>query len=212
MKEEEIMQDISLYNPGVDLIEAIRLNMPDTPVILVTPSDSPYKQGMGETKIRDLSDIYGHDNYVLFTIPSSTNRGSLFTRFYSRLKHLLMKRDTDASSASASDSVSGSSNGRIRIKDLQINLATHEVFRSGKPVKLTLTEFNLLVAMATNDGDILDYLTLVRTVLGYEAEKAEAKELIKRHIYALRRKLEPTPGNSGYILNVRGVGYRMAVA
>ena len=202
------MQDISLYNPGVDLIEAIRLNMPDTPVILVAPSDSPYKQGMGETKIRDLSDIYGNDNYVLFTIPSSTNRGSLFTRFQSRLKHLLMKRDTGASIGSASDSGSG----RIRIKDLQINLATHEVFRSGKPVKLTLTEFKLLVAMASKNGDILDYLTLVRTVLGYEAEKSEAKELIKRHIYALRRKLEPTPGNPCYILNARGVGYRMAVA
>jgi hypothetical protein len=46
IEEEEIMEDISFYNPGVDLIEAIRLNMPDTSVILVAPSDSPYVKGL----------------------------------------------------------------------------------------------------------------------------------------------------------------------
>jgi two-component system response regulator MtrA len=107
-------------------------------------------------------------------------------------------------------SVSGNDKEKIRIKDLLINIPTHEVSRSGQRIKLTLSEFNLLVAMASRNGDILDYITLVRTVLGYEAEETEAKELIKRHIYTLRRKIEPTPSKPRYILNIRGVGYRLA--
>ena len=38
----------------------------------------------------------------------------------------------------------------------------------------------------------------------------EAKELITRHIYTLRQKLEPQPDQPQFILNVRGVGYRLA--
>ncbi len=202
------MEDISFYNPGVDLIEAIRLNMPDTSVILVAPSDSPYMQGLARPEDQTSSDIFGNSNYVLYTIPSSTNGRSLFTRFQSRLRHILTKPSSGAGNRTAS----GNNKEKIRIKDLLINLPSHEVFRSGERVKLTLSEFNLLVAMASGNGDILDYVTLVQTVLGYEAEVTEAKELIKRHIYGLRRKIEPIPGNPRYILNVRGVGYRMATA
>ena len=43
-----------------------------------------------------------------------------------------------------------------------------------------------------------------------DAEPWEAKELIKRHIFSLRKKIEPEPSSPRYILNVRGIGYRLA--
>lgn len=202
------MEDMSFYNPGADLIEAIRLNMPDTSVILVTPQDSPYVEALSRPEAQVSSDIFENSNYVLLTIPSRKRDRGLLEQVRFRLNRIFIKPSFGASNGSTSKS----DKEKIRIKDLLIDIPTHEVFRSGKRVKLTLSEFNLLVAMATKNGDILDYVTLVRTVLGYEAEEIEAKELIKRHVFTLRRKIEPTPSKPRYILNVRGVGYRMAMA
>lgn len=100
---------------------------------------------------------------------------------------------------------------QLTLGNLRINLQAHEVHIGSKPVHLTLTEFRLLVALAMHLGEVLDYASLVRQCLGYEAELLEAKELIKRHICALRRKIEPSPANPRYIINIRGVGYRMAM-
>ena len=200
-----MMNDVSFYSPGVDLVEAIRQNMSDTSVILVTPPDSPYVQALRRQEALDSSDIIRNGDYVLLTIPSRKSGRSLLERLRFRLSHLL-KRNFGSGSVSETD------REQIRIKDLLIDIPKHEVFRSGERVDLTLSEFNLLVAMSSRNGAILDYVTLVRTVLGYEAEETEAKELIKRHIYTLRRKIEPTPSKPRYILNIRGVGYRMAMA
>ena len=97
----------------------------------------------------------------------------------------------------------------IVIGDLEIELQAHEVRQGGSPIALTPSEFQLLVALATHPGEVLDYVTLVRLSLDYEAEPWEAKELIKRHVFSLRQKIEPKPASPQYILNVRGVGYRL---
>ncbi len=201
------MEEISLNNPGVDLIEAIRLNMPDTPVILVTAPNSPYVPALGRPEAQASSDNFKNGNYVLLTIPSSTNGCGLFAWLQNRLRRIFTKPNSGA----VYEPVITIDNEQIQIKDLLIDVPKHEVFRSGARVELTLSEFNLLVTMASRNGAVLDYVSLVRKVLGYEAEKIEAKELIKRHVYALRQKIEPTPSKPHYILNVRGVGYRMAM-
>jgi DNA-binding response OmpR family regulator len=200
------MEDISFYNPRADLIEAIRQNMPGTPVILVTPPDSHYAQALKKQETLDSLDNTGDSDYVLLTIPSSANERSLFARIQRRLSHIL----TRTSSSRGYGSASRNNNEQIRIEDLLIDVPKHEVLKAGERVELTPSEFNLLVEMASRNGAVIDYITLVRQVLGYDTTETEAKELIKRHVYALRRKVEPTPGKPRYILNVRGVGYRMA--
>jgi len=95
--------------------------------------------------------------------------------------------------------------------DLEINRATYEVRYAGQVVELTPTEYSLLLALAEQGGAVINYVTLTRVVLEYEAAVWEAKELIKRHIYTLRQKLESHPDQPHLILNVRGVGYRLAI-
>lgn len=101
---------------------------------------------------------------------------------------------------------------QIQLGALRIDLPAHEVHRHGAPVSVSPSEFKLLVALASRPGRVIDYVTLVQMSLDYEAEAWEAKELIKRHIFSLRRKIEPDPSTPIYILNVRGVGYRFASA
>ncbi len=98
----------------------------------------------------------------------------------------------------------------LTVGSLQIDLQAHEVCQNGEPVPLTPSEFQLLVVLAQHAGQVIDYITLVQLALSYEAERWEAKELIKRHIFALRQKIEADPAEPHLILNVRGVGYRLA--
>ena len=93
--------------------------------------------------------------------------------------------------------------------DLVIDTQAHLVQRGKFPISLTPTEFQLLVILARRPGEVIDYVTLVKSSLEYEAEPWEAKELIKHHVFSLRQKIEPEPSNPRYILNVRGIGYRL---
>lgn len=99
---------------------------------------------------------------------------------------------------------------QLQVGGLVIDRPAHEARLNGQPVALTPTEYNVLLILAEQAGAVVDYVTLVRAALKYEAEVWEAKELIKRHIYTLRHKIEVQPEQPQVILNVRGVGYRLA--
>jgi DNA-binding response OmpR family regulator len=97
----------------------------------------------------------------------------------------------------------------LRAGDLVIDRAAYEVRFRGHPIALTPAEYRVLLALAERAGAAVDYITLVREGLEYDAEAWEAKELIKRHIYTLRQKIEPNTDQPQIIINVRGVGYRL---
>lgn len=97
----------------------------------------------------------------------------------------------------------------LTLGPLQIDLQAHDVRRDSQSISLTPTEYRLLVTLAERPGQALDYQTLALLVLEYEVEVWEAKELIKRHVFTLRQKIEPDPAQPALILNVRGVGYRI---
>jgi DNA-binding response OmpR family regulator len=99
---------------------------------------------------------------------------------------------------------------QINIGDLIIDPQAHQVWRKNQSISLTPSEFQLLLTLSERSGQVIDYVTLVQLSLDYIAEPWEAKELIKRHIFSLRQKIEPEPSTPIYVLNVRGVGYRMA--
>lgn len=96
---------------------------------------------------------------------------------------------------------------RIRIGELDIDLAKHEVTKAGSPVPLTPTEFKILEAMARNQGRVFTRLQLVDYVQGYSFEGYE--RTIDAHVKNLRHKIEDNPKKPGYIITVFGVGYRM---
>ena len=98
------------------------------------------------------------------------------------------------------------------IGELRIDRQAHTAHNAGEPISLTPSEYTVLLVLAQPVGQAIDYVTLVKQGLDYEAEPWEAKELIKRHIYTLRQKLEPDPTLPRTIINVRAVGYRLVAA
>jgi DNA-binding response OmpR family regulator len=90
---------------------------------------------------------------------------------------------------------------------LVLDRAQREVTRDGEPVRLTFSEFELLDALMTDPGRLLNRQELLRAIWGDSAYRDP--RAIDVHIRHLREKLEPEPDKPQYILTVRGAGYRL---
>lgn len=79
-----------------------------------------------------------------------------------------------------------------------------------QPLELTPREFDLLACLMQAAPRPVSPPELVQATLGYECQDAvEARDVIKWYIYRLRRKVEADPQKPSYVLNVRGVGYKL---
>ena len=91
----------------------------------------------------------------------------------------------------------------IRIGDLLIEIDRHQISIKKSPVRLTSTEFKLLVELASKRGRVLTREHLLDRVWGYTYEGYA--RTVDTHVRRLREKLGPL-GDS--IETIRGVGYR----
>lgn len=75
----------------------------------------------------------------------------------------------------------------------------------GHLLRLTPTEYQLLLALAEAGGAVCSYRDLVQRIYDYdEADERRARLLLKGHVHNLRLKIGPT-----MIISVRGAGYRI---
>jgi phosphate regulon transcriptional regulator PhoB len=89
---------------------------------------------------------------------------------------------------------------------LKIDFSTYEVFVRGKPVKLTLKEFELLRFMVLNPSRVLNRDQLLDRVWG--GETFVTPRTVDVHIRRLRKAVEKDDRKPKWILTVRGVGYK----
>ena len=93
----------------------------------------------------------------------------------------------------------------LSIFDLQINLDTREVTRSGSSIALTPTEFDLLVYLLSHKNKIVTRENILLNVWGYEYEGDT--NVIDVYIRHLRKKIEEGFSAPNIIQTVRGIGY-----
>jgi len=117
-----------------------------------------------------------------------------------RVQELLAQADADGS---ADEEPEAPGNGKSAIV---IDLPTQTVRRSGRPVRVTPTEFRLLVALVRRRGAVVSRKDLRREVWpdGTEVQS----RVIDSHIARLRRKLEHDPKQPRHILTALAAGYR----
>jgi two-component system response regulator MtrA len=94
----------------------------------------------------------------------------------------------------------------LRIGDLDIDLAGHEVTRNGETISLTPLEFDLLVCLARKPRQVFSREVLLEQVWGYR--HAADTRLVNVHVQRLRAKVEHDPENPAIVVTVRGVGYK----
>ena len=93
--------------------------------------------------------------------------------------------------------------------ELTIHFDQRRVAVAGRPVELTATEYELLRVLSVNAGRALTYPSLLRQAWGGRRRDASDPKLVRAVVKRLRAKLGDDATRPAYILNQRGVGYRM---
>lgn len=90
-------------------------------------------------------------------------------------------------------------------RNLSIDVKLFEVKKDGKPIDLTLREFELLKFLASQKDQVFSRETLLEKVWGYEyfGDVRTVDVTVRR----LREKIEYDPGKPTFIVTKRGVGY-----
>jgi len=94
--------------------------------------------------------------------------------------------------------------------DLVADLALREVTVGGQPIRLTASEFRLLIFFMEAPGRVLSREQIIQGAFGNDY--AGFDRTVDTHISNLRRKLTQHSGERRYIHTVYGMGYRFDVA
>ena len=182
-----IILDLMIPRPdGFQILRTLREEGVDTPVIVLTA------RGTEEDKVRGLR--LGADDYVTkpFGLLELMARVDAIRR---RIRLSNGSREPSRDSAP------------IVIGDIRVEPATRTVTRADEPVALRPKEFELLLALARRDGEVVSRYELLEEVWGYGADVVS--RTVDTHIGQLRAKLERNPAVPRLILTVRKSGYRL---
>ncbi len=105
-------------------------------------------------------------------------------------------------------SESPTDNEQITRGEIIADLERHEISVRGEILKMTPTEFNLLVYMMRHVGKALSHRLILQNVWG--PEYGEEAEYLRVYMGKLRQKIEVDPLKPEYLLTERGIGYRFA--
>ena len=101
----------------------------------------------------------------------------------------------------------GGFSGKFHLDDLSIDYDRRLVFIEAVEIKLTQTEYNILAYLSQHTGKVLTYSVIIGSIWGRMDEGSIKK--LQVNMANIRKKLGVKPGDTRYIINELGVGYRM---
>ncbi len=90
--------------------------------------------------------------------------------------------------------------------DLEINFVSRTVKRNQETLKLTATEYNLLLLFAKNEGRVLTHQYILKEIWGVGAQLET--QYLRVFVGTLRKKIEQNHNKPLHIITESGVGYR----
>jgi DNA-binding response OmpR family regulator len=160
---------------GMEVLRRLHAQRPDVPVIVLT--------ARGEVEDR----IAGLDGGAVDYLVKPFAVAELAARIRAQLR--TASRETTT----------------IRTDTLRIDLVSRQVTVEGDPVRLSTTEYELLVYLAQNRPHVLSREEILRAVWGYTHDPGT--NVLEVYVGYLRRKLR-TAERPAPIATVRSVGYR----
>ncbi|MFZ6679469.1 two-component system response regulator KdpE [Undibacterium sp. Tian12W] len=97
--------------------------------------------------------------------------------------------------------------GIVQFGDVKVDMKARLVTKAGNMVKLTPTEFRLLMVLVTNVGRVVTNPQLLREVWG--PSHSESGHYLRIYMGHLRQKLEDDPAQPRYLLTETAIGYRL---
>ncbi len=171
---------LDVMMPGLDGFEVVRRMRQDglrMPVLFLTARDAV------EDRISGLT--LGGDDYV--TKPFAL--GEVVARIRALLRRAGIPGEVETQ--------------RLTFADIELDDDAHEVFKAGRAVELSPTEFKLLRYLMSNPGRVLSKAQILDHVWHYDFG-GEAT-VVESYISYLRRKVDTTEPR--LLQTVRGVGY-----
>ncbi|MDR3122105.1 MAG: response regulator transcription factor [Clostridiales bacterium] len=178
-----LLLDLSLPDmDGLDVLKAVRA-WSDMPIIVVSA------RAEEREKVAALDS--GANDYVTKPFGNS----ELLARIRSALRLYMSKKNAR-----------GDGGGLFSAKELRLDYVKRTLTVSGSPVRLTPTEYKILVLLSQNAGRVLTHDFIIRKIWGPYASDSQ---VLRVNMANIRRKIEPNPADPQYILTEVGVGYRM---
>ncbi len=175
---DAIILDINLpYKNGLELCRDIRGTNSRVPILMLTA------MGTTDDKITGLDS--GADDYLVKPFE--------FRELLARIKSLLRRSSTTTTVGNI-----------LRFLDLEMNLDTYEVSRSGNKIELTQKEFALLEYLLRNKGRVLSRIDIAEKI--WDITFDTGTNVIDVYINFLRKKIDKdfTPK---LIHTQTGIGY-----
>ena len=175
---DAVLLDLGLPGrDGLEILSALRARGLKTPVLVLTARDSLQDRVTGLDS--------GADDYLV--------KPFAFAELIARVRALVRRgRAADAP--------------RLSAGDLDVDLITRNVTRSGAPIDLTVREFELLEYLLRHQGQVVPRETLARDVWKETSRTTPLDNVIDVHIARLRRKVDADFAVK-LIHTVRGVGF-----
>ena len=173
-----VLLDLTLPGrDGLEILRALRQRGPDTRVLILSARDTL------DDRVKGLDS--GADDYLV--------KPFAFTELVARIRALVRRgRAVEAP--------------RLHAGDLQMDLWTRKVSRSGKAIELTTREFELLEYLLRFEGQVVSRETLAREVWQERGRTPTLDNVIDAHVARLRKKVD-ADAPVKLIHTVRGVGF-----
>jgi DNA-binding response OmpR family regulator len=180
-KPDLILLDIMMPKlDGFEVCAELRRLGHATPVLMLTA------KGQVEDRVTGLD--AGADDYLVK--PFSTEE------LLARVRALLRRTQRQ-----------GRSPTKLKLGDVEIDLARQTAVRGRKPVHLTAKELAMLRLMAETPGEPVSRERFLDVAWGYTA--FPTTRTVDNHIASLRHKIEKNPDAPRWLKTVHGVGYKL---
>jgi two-component system OmpR family response regulator len=160
------------------------------PVIMLTARSA------AEERVRGLDS--GADDYM--------PKPFVLSELLARVRSALRRSGWRAQDAPAEEAT----RGKLRFGSAEIDFDTHAATASGKPVRMTQLELDLLHYFSQNAGRVLSRDELLERV--WKLRNAPNTRSVDNFIARLRRYFEPLPDKPVHFVSHRGAGYKFLPA
>jgi DNA-binding response OmpR family regulator len=162
---------------GFQILSTLRQRGMTTPVLLLTSRDAL------EDRVRGLDS--GADDYLV--------KPFAFPELLARMRALLRRGKPDAAP-------------RLKMADLEMNIAQRSAIRRGEPLDLTAREFDLLHYLLLNRDRVVSREMLAREIWKEASRQTPLDNVIDAQMVRLRRKVDGQ-FEPKLLQTVRGVGF-----
>jgi DNA-binding response OmpR family regulator len=202
---------------GLEALKAIHLRYPELPVVLFTAQPDlnsameALREGATDYLLKPLQPqaLIDHTQTILARQEKERRKREVQAQINTLQSELRGLEGKGGAQSETMPKVADASERFFIRGKLTLDLHTRRLTIGKRIINLPPTSFDYLLVLASHAPNVVDYQTLVTEALGYETLPREARELAKWHIHHIRQAMEPDAQNPIYLINVRGIGYRL---